>query len=130
MAEKTVFEKAFPFGADVLALPVTDLDTATSWYAEHFAMVVVERRSEPRPTVIMERDGARMGFTVNGADSSQDGAAILVSDIHAARTELESKGVRIGNWRVDERDGKKLQVFFVVAPDGLCYYFHQPIADS
>jgi hypothetical protein len=71
-----------------------------------------------------------MGFTVNGADSSQEGAAILVSDIHAARTELESKGVRIGNWRVDERDGKKLQVFFVVAPDGLCYYFHQPIADS
>jgi hypothetical protein len=28
---------------------------------------------------------------------------------------------------VDERDGKKYQVFFVVAPDGLCYYFHQRI---
>ena len=31
------------------------------------------------------------------------------------------------NWRVDERDGQKYQVFFVVAPDGLCYYFHEPI---
>jgi len=31
------------------------------------------------------------------------------------------------NWRVDEQDGKKRQVFFVVAPDGLCYYFFQPI---
>ena len=29
--------------------------------------------------------------------------------------------------RVDERDGKKLQVFFVVAPDGLCYYFYEPM---
>jgi hypothetical protein len=51
-----------------------------------------------------------------------------VSDIHAARAELESRGVKIGDWRVDERDGKKFQVFFVVAPDGLCYNFYQPIA--
>jgi hypothetical protein len=28
---------------------------------------------------------------------------------------------------VDEREGRKLQVFFVVAPDGLCYYFYQPL---
>jgi hypothetical protein len=41
--------------------------------------------------------------------------------------ELESRAVKIANYRVDERDGKKLQVFFVMAPDGLCYYFHQPI---
>jgi hypothetical protein len=43
------------------------------------------------------------------------------------RNELESKGVNTGNWRVDERNGQKLQVFFVVAPDGLCYYFHEPL---
>jgi catechol 2,3-dioxygenase-like lactoylglutathione lyase family enzyme len=124
---RAVFEKAFPYGDDILALPVTDLDAAATWYANHFGMVEVERVSEPRPTVIMERDGSRIGFSVNGGDSSQEGAAILVSDIHAARAELESAGVKIGNWRVDERDGKKLQVFFVAAPDGLCYYFHQPI---
>ena len=128
MTQKAMFEAAFPYGADVLALPVADL-SAADWYAQHFAMVEVERTSEPEPTVIMERDGTRLGFSVNGGDSSQEGAAIRVSDIHAARAELESKGVRIGNWRVDERDGKKLQVFFVAAPDGLCYYFHQPIED-
>lgn len=127
MTNKAVFEEAFPYGADVLALPVPDL-AAAGWYAEHFAMVEVERRSDPA-TVIMERDGTRLGFAVNGGDSSQEGAAIRVSDIHAARVELEGKGVPIGNFRVDERDGKKLQVFFVVAPDGLCYYFHQPIED-
>jgi len=127
MAQRVVFEKAFPYGDDALALPVADLESATKWYAEHFAMVEVERKSDPQPTVIMERDAIRLGFSVNGGDSSQDGAAILVSDIHAARIELESTGVKIGNWRVDERDGKRLQVFFVAAPDGLCYYFHQPI---
>jgi catechol 2,3-dioxygenase-like lactoylglutathione lyase family enzyme len=127
MVKKSLFEKAFPYGDNVLALPVSDLDAAVTWYGQHFGLVEVERKSEPQPTVIMERDGTRIGFSVNGGDSSQEGAAILVSDIHAARAELESRGVKIGNWRVDQRDGKKLQVFFVVAPDGLCYYFHQPI---
>ena len=69
----------------------------------------------------------RLGFAVNGGDASADGAAILVSDIHRAKQELEANGVTTANWRVDERDGQKLQVFFVVAPDGLCWYFHQPI---
>jgi len=127
MTDKTVFETAFPYGNDVLALPVDNLDSAARWYAGHFGMVEVERRSEPTPTVIMERDGTRIGFSVNGGDASQDGAAIRVSDIHAAREEFEAKGVSVGNWRIDKRDGKRLQVFFVTAPDGLCYYFFQPI---
>jgi catechol 2,3-dioxygenase-like lactoylglutathione lyase family enzyme len=121
------FKAAFPYGDDIMALPVADLDAAATWYARHFAMVEVERRLEPEPTVIMERDGVRIGFSVNGRDSAQDGAGILVADIHAARAELESKGVKIGNWRIDERGGRRFQVFFVVAPDGLCYYFHQPV---
>ena len=75
MAPKALFEKAFPYGDDVLALPVSDLDSAAKWYAEHFAMAEVERKAEPHPTVILERDGTRIGFAVNGGDSTQDGAA-------------------------------------------------------
>lgn len=127
MSKKELFQAVFPFQQDVEALPVKDLDVAASWYAKAFGMVEVERRNEPYPTVILERDGARIGFAQNGGDASQDGAAILVSDIHRAKQELEASGVQIGNWRVDDRDGKKFQVFFVVAPDGLCYYFHQPL---
>ena len=128
MSTKAVFESAFPYGDDIMALPVADLDAAVDWYGRHFAMVEVERKSEPTPTVIMERDRVRIGFSVNGRDSSQEGAGIRVNDIHAARSELESTGVNIGNWRVDEQDGLRFEVFFVVAPDGLCYYFHQQIA--
>ncbi len=127
MADRPLFEAAYPFQDDVLALPVTDLDQAVEWYGRAFGLTEAERRDNPVPTVFMEREGVRLGFAVNGGDAEADGAAILVSDIHRAKQELEANGVTITNWRVDERDGQKLQVFFVVAPDGLCWYFHQPI---
>jgi catechol 2,3-dioxygenase-like lactoylglutathione lyase family enzyme len=127
MPEQARFKAAFPYQADVLALPVTDLDAASHWYAKGFGMVEVERRAQPVPTVILERDGTRIGFSINGGDAAQDGAAILVEDIGAVRNELESNGVPTANWRVDERGGQKFQVFFVGAPDGLCYYFHEPL---
>lgn len=122
-----LYEAAYPYGDDVLGLPVTDLDQAVAWYGEKFGLVEVERRESPHAAVIMERDGVQIGFAINGLNPENEGAAILVSDIQRAKDEVESQGIKIGDWRVDERDGKKFQVFFVVAPDGLCYYFHQPI---
>jgi catechol 2,3-dioxygenase-like lactoylglutathione lyase family enzyme len=127
MPEQCRFAAAYPYQGDILALPVTDLDAAARWYTKGFGLREVERNSEPLPTVILERDGIRLGFCVNGGDASQSGAAILVSGVENVRRELEGNGVRIANWRIDERDGQKLQVFFVVAPDGLCFYFHEPI---
>ena len=127
MSSEPQFKKAFPYQEDVLALPVKDLDAASEWYCAHFGMVEVERRQDPVPTVILERDGTRIGFAINGGDASQDGAAVLVSNIQGIKDELERRGASIGNWRVDEGGNKRLQVFFVVAPDGLCYYFHEPL---
>ena len=127
MSSEPQFKKAFPYQKDVLALPVKDLDAASQWYCAHFGMVEVERRQQPVPTVVLERDGTRIGFAINGGDASQDGAAVLVSNIQGIKDELEGNGASIGNWRIDERDGKRFQVFFVVAPDGLCYYFHEPL---
>jgi catechol 2,3-dioxygenase-like lactoylglutathione lyase family enzyme len=129
MPHAPLFKAAYPYQQDVLALPVADLDAAAQWYASAFGLKEIERRTDPHPTVVLERDGVRLGFAINGGDASQDGAAILVSDIARAKQELEANGVTVGNWRVDERNGRKLQVFFVVAPDGLCYYFHQPLSD-
>lgn len=128
MSSEPQFKGAFPYQKDVLALPVTDLDAASRWYCTHFGMNEVERFQQPVPTVILERDGTRIGFSINGGDASQDGAAVLVSHIRAIKDELERNGANIGNWRVDERDGQKYQVFFVVAPDGLCYYFFEPLS--
>src|SRR5688500_4922475 len=113
MSSEGRFETAYPYQKDVLALPVTDLDAASKWYARHFGMTEVERLDRPTPTVILERDGTRIGFAINGGDASQDGAAIRVTNIRAIKAALESSGANISNWRVDERDGRKLQVFFV-----------------
>ena len=130
MSSEPQFKRAFPYQKDVLALPVTDLDAASRWYCAHFGMIEVERLEQPVPTVVLERDGTRIGFSVNGGDPSQDGAAVLVSNIRALKDELERNGAQIGNWRVDERNGQTFQVFFVVAPDGLCYYFHEPLSEQ
>ena len=127
MATTPAFKAAYPYQQDVLALPVSDINTASEWYSEHFDMVEVERKETPVPTVLLERDGVQVGFAVNGGDPTQEGAAILVDHIEEIRRMLEAKGVQVGDWQIDERDGKKLRVFFVVAPDGLCYYVHEPL---
>jgi len=126
MTSPKLFLAAFPFADDVLALPVTDLDEAAEYYGRTFGLTEVERTHDPE-TMIMERDGVRIGFAINGGDPEQEGAAVLVSDIERAREECVAAGVDVKNWRIDERDGKQFKVFFVVAPDRLCYYVHQEV---
>ncbi len=125
-----LFLAAYPYRDDVLDLPVEDLDIAAAWYSKTFGMSEVVRTDTPLANVILERDGVRVGFSINGGDASQDGAAILVSDIHQAKAGLESQGVEVKNLQTEERDGQKYIAFFVVAPDGLCYYFHQLDSNS
>ena len=129
MSSAPQFQAAYPYQKDVLALPVVDLDAAARWYSDHFGMREVERLDQPVSTVILERDGTRIGFAINGGDPEQDGAAVLVSNIGGMKEELEARGVKTVNWRIDERDGERFQVFSVVAPDGLCYYFHEPMSE-
>ncbi|MEM9367898.1 MAG: VOC family protein [Planctomycetota bacterium] len=127
MSDAAVFESVSAYQEDVLGLPVSNLDVASEWYCKHFGLTEVERREDPLPTVVLERDGQQIGFAINGGDPEQDGAAIRVNDLDAIKTQLESTGTEVSDVRVDERDGKRFRVFFVVAPDGLCYYFHQAI---
>jgi len=126
MTTNPTFKAAIPYQDDVLGLPVVDISSTADWYCKHFGMTEVQRTTEPVPAVILERDGTRIGFAVNGGDASQDGAAILVSGIRGLKHEFENRGLEIGEFRTDDRDGKSFTVFFVVAPDGLCYYFHEP----
>ncbi len=121
----TAFESVAGYQDDPLALPVSDLDAASKWYCNHFAMDEVERGEHPVPHVVLERDGVRIGFAINGGDASQDGAAIKVNNIDQMKADLESRGAPVSNSRIDQRDGQSFKVFFVTAPDGLCFYFHE-----
>lgn len=127
MCDRPKFMTAYPYQQNVLTLPVQDLDAASEWYGKNFGMNEQQRTQDQYPSVIMERDGVQIGFAITGEDPEQDGAAVLVSDISALRDEFAGRGIKIGNWRIDERDGQRFQVFFVVAPDRLCYYFHEKI---
>lgn len=88
----TAFESVAGYQDDPLALPVSDLDAASKWYCNHFAMDEVERGEHPVPHVVLERDGVRIGFAINGGDASQDGAAIKVNNIDQMKADLESRG--------------------------------------
>jgi catechol 2,3-dioxygenase-like lactoylglutathione lyase family enzyme len=129
VSDSPLFTDAFPYQADVLALPVVDLDATARWYSNAFGLREVERRDHPHPAVILERDGVRIGFALTGGDASQDGAAIRVSDIHRASEQVRATGIDVGDVRNEEHDGERRQVFFVVAPDGLCFCFYQPISE-
>ncbi|OYP34740.1 VOC family protein [Rhodopirellula sp. MGV] len=130
MSTRPTFLEAFPYLECLSTLPVTDIDAASAWYADHFGMVEIARSAEPQPAVTMKRDQVQIGFAMTGKDPGQDGAAILVSEIEQLRSDLEAAGVNVSEMKTDERDGKKLHAFFVVAPDGLCYYFHQPVSQD
>lgn len=127
MADLSQFLDAFPYQKNVLALPISDIDSTANWYGEKFGMTEVKRTDEPVPTVILERDGVQIGFAINGSDPAQDGAAIKVDDVERMNLELKGNQVNVGNLQTDERDGNQYRAFFVVAPDGLCFYFHQLI---
>ncbi|MEM9566938.1 MAG: VOC family protein [Cyanobacteria bacterium P01_E01_bin.34] len=127
---KPVFQSASPYQDDIFALPVNDLNAASKWYCTHFGMSEVERLDQPVPKVILKRDHTSLGFAINNGDPSQEGAAIQVSHIEQLKIEFETRGTPMGNCHIDEREGKEYNVFFVIAPDGLCYYFYEPLGDS
>jgi len=124
------FKAAFPYNQSTLTLPVKDINQASQWYSNAFGMQEVSRSEGPPPAVVLQRDGVQLGFAVNNGDAENDGAAILVNNIEEVRNSIQAAGVSPGDWRFDDRDGKKLKVFFVVAPDGLCFYFHQPVDEK
>jgi catechol 2,3-dioxygenase-like lactoylglutathione lyase family enzyme len=129
VSDSPLFKDAFPYQDDLLALPVVDLDAAALWYSNAFGLREVERRDQPHRAVILERDGVKIGFALTGGDASQDGAAIQVSDLDRVKEQIVAAGLPVGNARVEEKNGEKRRVFFVVAPDGLCFYFYETVSE-
>ena len=124
---KAVFLAASPYADDALNLPVGDVDTAIPFYEKLFGLRVVSRKNEPHKSVILARDNIQIGLAENGGDSSQEGCFFEVNDIEAAFAELKSNGLEKekADYRIDKHGNTDWKVFFVVAPDGLCYCLGQ-----
>jgi catechol 2,3-dioxygenase-like lactoylglutathione lyase family enzyme len=118
-----VYKRAAPYARDALNLPVADVDGAVPYYERLFGFRIVGRTDAPHKAAILERDGVRIGLAENGGDPSQEGCFFEVDDVDAAFAELKANGLDRdeAGFRVDTYGGTAYRVFFVVAPDGLCY---------
>jgi lactoylglutathione lyase len=120
---KAVFRSAAPYADDAMNLPVQNVDTAIPYYEQVFGFRVVSRQDAPHKSVILARDGIQIGLAENGGDPTQEGCFFEVDDVETAFAELKSNGLEKeeAGFRIDRHGDTSWKVFFVVAPDGLCY---------
>jgi hypothetical protein len=73
--------------------------------------------------VILERDNIQIGLAENGGDPEQEGCFFEVDNVETAFAELQANGLGRdeAGFRLDQHGDTTWKVFFVIAPDRLCY---------
>jgi len=119
------FEKAFGYQGDNMHLPVQDLATALPFYEKVLGFRVVSRGEKPHSSAVLARDQVQIGLAENGGDPTQDGCAFHVKELESLYAEFRANGLRkeLSDFSIEHRDNGAWRVFYVVAPDGLCYWF-------
>ena len=120
---KAVFKSASPYADDAMNLPVENVESAIPFYETIMGFRLVSRSDSPCKSAVLGRDDIQIGLAENGGDSSQEGCFFEVDNAEAAFAELKSNGFEKEDpgYRIDQYGEKKFKVFFVIAPDGLCY---------
>jgi lactoylglutathione lyase len=118
---KAVFKSAAPYADDAMNLPVQNIDAAIPYYEKTFGFRVVSQQEAPTRSATLARDDIQIGLAENGGDSSQEGCFFEVDNIEAAFEEIHGAPPTASDFRLDKFDGVPCRVFFVIAPDGLCY---------
>lgn len=114
-------------------MPVADVSESVKFYERIMNFRVESRSTEPHNSAVLERDGIRMALNENGGDPTQDGVAFRVDDVEALLSEFKANGFEREKEEFEfetRNDGSKWKVFFVVAPDGLCYWFGENITEK
>jgi predicted enzyme related to lactoylglutathione lyase len=120
---KSVFKSTWPYQDDEMNLPVENVDQAIPFYESVMGFRVESRSDSPHKSAILSRDEIKIGLAENGGDPTQDGCFFEVDNAEAAFAELKANGLNKedAEFRIDQYGDKKFKVFFLVAPDGLCY---------
>ena len=123
MNTKAIFMKASPYQDDAMNLPVEDLNQAIPFYETVMGFKVKARQAAPHKSAVLSRDEVQIGLAENGGDPTQDGCFFEVDDVELAFSELKANGLdrEEADYQVDD----PYILFFVVAPDGLCYCLGQ-----
>ena len=122
---KAVYKRAAPYADDAMNLPVKDVDAAIPYYEKRFGFGVVARSGQPHKSVILSRDAIQIGLAENGGDPTQEGCFFEVDNLESAFEEIRGKPPADSDFRIDQFGDTSFRVFFVVAPDGLCYMLGQ-----
>lgn len=118
-------QKAIGYQGNNMDLPVPDLAAALPFYENVLGFRVLERSDTPHKAAVLGRDEIKIRLAENGGDPSQDGCAFHVKDLAALAAEFRAGGLQkeLSEFNVEQRGGVPWNVFYVVAPDGLCYWF-------
>ncbi len=122
---KAVFKNAWPYQKDKMNLPVLNLDTALPFYENIMGFQFISRNDSPHKSAVLERDGIRIGLAENGGDPTQDGCFFEVDNEERAFAELKLNGLgkETSGSQIEQHGTSSWKIFYVVAPDGLCYCF-------
>lgn len=123
---KAIFKRAVPYAKDAMNLPVADVESAIPYYETTFGFRVVSRADAPLKSAVLARDEIQIGLAENGGDPSQEGCYFEVDDIEAAYKELKGTKPGEADLETQTHGSRTAKVFFVVAPDGLCYMIGEP----
>jgi catechol 2,3-dioxygenase-like lactoylglutathione lyase family enzyme len=120
-----MLEKAFGYQKDAMNLPVPDLAAALPFYEKVLGFRIVSMSDSPHKSAVLARDRVEMRLAENGGDPSQDGCAFHVTNLAALFSEFKANGLQkeISEFDTEQHGGAAWKVFYVVAPDGLCYWF-------
>jgi lactoylglutathione lyase len=121
------YRRAAPYLKDAMNLPVAKVDEAVPFYERIMGFRVTERQTTPMKRASLARDDIRIGLAENGGDPTKEGCFFEVDDVEAAFAQLKANGLGRDDagYRIDQHGPNTFKVFFVIAPDGLCYCIGQ-----
>ena len=123
-------EKAFGYQGNNMQLPVKDVAAAVPFYETVLGFRVLSRSDTPHNSAVLARDQVQIGLVENGGDPSQDGCAFHVTDLRSLFAEFNANGLNkeLAEFHIESHGDAEWKVFYVVAPDGLCYWFGERLS--
>jgi lactoylglutathione lyase len=128
---KSSLEKAYGYKGDTMNLPVRELASALPFYETVLGFQLLSRSETPFKSAVLGRDQVQIRLAENGGDPAQDGCAFHVTDVESLLAEFKANGLEkeISRFDVEQHGNAAWKVFYVVAPDGLCYWFGERQGD-
>lgn len=125
---KAVYLNASPYKEDRrMNLPVNNITAAAPFYTNIMNFRKVSSQEEPVATIVFERDSVQIAIAENGGDPTQEGCFFEVDNVEEALKELQLNGLKkeMSEIGIEKHATTSWKVFYVVAPDGLCYCIGQ-----